>query len=222
MCQIGDVLLSLQRHGNDQYMDWQMKCQCRTPDIVDQLQTMASGMETDLGKWKDEVQDTRGKFYQLNYFTTQQLLQLRRELGRFKDPSNRGTIKPQVMALLQSISRDITSDVVIGHLEAAEQREMQHKPTSLSGTNVRVVEQRMISEDHNVVRELQLAGYDLTDCIEAVTKCHDDAEQAMQYLMSRNQDFDSQGEPLQSLDMLSEPMDVVGHEEGMASVDAIR
>ena len=116
---IADVLISLQQHGNDQYMGWQMKFQCNTHNIVHELQNMASKMEKDLTEWKDEVKGMRKEFYQLNYFTTQQLLQLRKELGRFKNPNVRGSVKPQVVALLQCISHDITSDIVIEQVHIA-------------------------------------------------------------------------------------------------------
>ena len=221
---IADVLINLQQHGNDQYMGWQMKFQCNTHNIVDELQNMASKMEKDLTEWKDEVKKMRGQFYQLNYFTTQQLLQLRKELGKFKDPNKHSNVRPQVMALLQCISRDITSDMVTRHLESIEQEDMQHEPASLSGPNIKVVEQKAISEDNEVVRELMLAGYDLKDSIEAVTACHGDIEQAVHYLMSRasreSQDGESQGDAQQSLDLLSEPMDIVEpHYGGQESVD---
>ena len=116
---IAEVLINLQQHGNDQYMGWQMKFQCNTHNIVDELQNMASKMEKDLTKWKDEVKDMRKDFYQLNYFTTQQLLQLRKELGRFKNPDVHVSVNPQVMALLQCISHDITSDTVIEQVHIA-------------------------------------------------------------------------------------------------------
>ena len=116
---IADVLISLQQHGNDQYMGWQMEFRCNTFNIVDELQHKASIMEAGLAKWKDEVKAMRKEFYQLNYFTTQQLLQLRKELGGFKNPDMCDSVKPQVMALLQCISHDITSDTVIKQVHIA-------------------------------------------------------------------------------------------------------
>ena len=70
-------------------------------------------MENDLENWMKEVEDKRNQFYELNYFTTPQLLSLCEELGQFKcglDQNN--PIKSEVMTLLQSISREVTeSDV---------------------------------------------------------------------------------------------------------------
>ena len=70
-------------------------------------------MENDLQYWKQELTQKRDHFYELNYFTTPQLLSLREELGHFKN--NEGLARPikqEVMTLLQSISREISSDLV--------------------------------------------------------------------------------------------------------------
>ena len=70
-------------------------------------------MENDLQHWKQELSQKRDQFYELNYFTTPQLLSLREELGHFRN--NEGLARPikqEVMTLLQSISREISSDLV--------------------------------------------------------------------------------------------------------------
>ena len=72
----------------------------------------ARSMEDELCEWKDEVIKARHKFYELNYFTTVQLLELRRELGTLNDSSHTHTISPNVLALLQSISSKVNSDNV--------------------------------------------------------------------------------------------------------------
>ena len=71
-------------------------------------------MEEELKRWNEEVSQTRKRFYELNYYTTHQLLVLRSELGKMK---NLGQAKlpqqAQVMALLQSISPHISPAVVM-------------------------------------------------------------------------------------------------------------
>ena len=68
-------------------------------------------MEQELTTWKEEVTQKRGDFYELNYFTTLQLLTLRRELGVIKSKPNAGpaVITPNVLALLASISTQVTA-----------------------------------------------------------------------------------------------------------------
>ena len=80
---------------------------------MDSLQDQASAMEVDLEKWKDELSEHRDHFYELNYFTTPQLLSLREELGQFKGSDiSAKPVKQEVMTLLQCISRQLSSDSV--------------------------------------------------------------------------------------------------------------
>ncbi len=62
-------------------------------------------MERELSEWKETVKCARQEFYELNYFTTIQLLTLRRELSMEKASSD---IAPNVLFLLQSISSQVT------------------------------------------------------------------------------------------------------------------
>ena len=82
-------------------------------DIVNSLQVQASTMEKDLDDWKCELSLHRDRFYELNYFTTPQLLSLREELGQFKGSEILAKpVKQEVMTLLQCISRHLSSDSV--------------------------------------------------------------------------------------------------------------
>lgn len=70
-------------------------------------------MENELSKWEEDVKIQREEFYELNYFTTLQLLTLRMELGRLKDQSKTVAISPEILALLQSISTQVGPSQVI-------------------------------------------------------------------------------------------------------------
>ena len=86
--------------------------------IVNSLQDQASAMEGDLKQWKDELSKHRNKFYELNYFTTPQLLSLREELGQFKGSNiSSKPVKQEVMTLLQCISRQLSSDSVKNEIQ---------------------------------------------------------------------------------------------------------
>ncbi len=102
------MLIELQQHGHDQYIGWEMKVCCRDDDIVNRLEKQAKRMERDLRNWSDTILQRRNEFYHLNYFTTQQLLFLRKELGCFREACGNRHMKPEVMALLRGISREIT------------------------------------------------------------------------------------------------------------------
>lgn len=87
-----------------------MEFSCRE-DFVNDLQHQAKKMEDELEEWNRKVADTRKKYYELNYYTTRQLLVLRSELGqlrkKYKLPQ-----QGQVITLLSSISMEITPEVV--------------------------------------------------------------------------------------------------------------
>ena len=103
--------MALQQYGSGDYIGWEMSFPCALPNVVEELQKVASKMEDDLDKWKQEIQEKRDEFYELNYYTTQQLLLLREELGRLKEPGE-DQVKPHAMALLQSISREVSADAM--------------------------------------------------------------------------------------------------------------
>ena len=71
--------------------------------LVEDLQEHAKDMEVKLKIWNEEVSEAREQFYELNYFTTRQLLVLRNELGILKKSSQSHQWE-QVMALLRSLS----------------------------------------------------------------------------------------------------------------------
>ena len=84
--------------------------------MVDTLQQQAKQMEEELQIWEDEVQQIRKEHYELNYYTTMQLLTLREELGKFKisgQPHGHTQINSQTLALLESISTEVSSHCVI-------------------------------------------------------------------------------------------------------------
>ncbi len=105
------MLIELQQHGQEEYMGWEMKVCCRADDIVTRLGEQAKIMERDLKDWRSAIRQQRNDFYHLNYFTTLQLLSLRKELGCFKETTDKH-IKLEIMALLLSVSRDITTQIV--------------------------------------------------------------------------------------------------------------
>lgn len=108
------MLLTLQQVGNVNYTGWVLQVGCSTDrQVIDELQSQASDMEDELSQWEDDVKSRRECFYELNYYTTLQLLALRRELGRLKDPSKAVSISPEVLALLQSISTQVDPTHVI-------------------------------------------------------------------------------------------------------------
>ena len=132
MTRIAEVLLNLQKAGNVTYSGWKMLFDCAIYTItgsgeyeevqlqeesadqrVKQLQAYAKTMEDDLNSWEKKVKKSRSHHYELNYYTTLQLLRLRKELGLVHQNPTK-VVDPQILALLESISPAVTSSNVQG------------------------------------------------------------------------------------------------------------
>ncbi|CAI8017205.1 E3 ubiquitin-protein ligase rnf213-alpha [Geodia barretti] len=106
VCRIAEVLIKLQQSGNVHYIGWKLGFTCQAV-LVEKLQKQAKEMEKELEEWNREVALARKMFYELNYYTTRQLLVLRSGL-KMSEPSANPHQWRQVKALLESISREIT------------------------------------------------------------------------------------------------------------------
>ena len=98
--------MALQRVGNLKYIGWYVTVPCCLPKIISELEVLYNSMQMELENWKNEVNDARSRHYELNYFTTPQLLTLRRALGGMESSSK--SLDSQVLALLQSISPEVS------------------------------------------------------------------------------------------------------------------
>jgi hypothetical protein len=133
---IAEVLLALRQAGNVAYSGHVVVIDCATymagdhqqesqlqealaEQHVAELNARAKEMEAALEGWENEVKESRKQFYALNYYTTRQLLLLRKELG-FARHNPHKQIDPEVLALLQSISPAVTSENVHSFLTDIE------------------------------------------------------------------------------------------------------
>lgn len=113
VCRIADVLIELQHHGNTDYIQWCLRFSCSMSHVYKLLTYQAKKMENDLANWLQHVQQERDQFYELNYFTTPQLLVLREELGLFEASKQKWPkLKSSVMYLLVGISNELTNKSV--------------------------------------------------------------------------------------------------------------
>ena len=104
-------MIALQQAGAVEYIGWSIVIPCGENLLAD-LQLVAGGMEECLCAWNEEVILARQKFYELNYFTTVQLLMLRKELAQLKDPDYDMSRITVAFILLQSISAELDMDTV--------------------------------------------------------------------------------------------------------------
>lgn len=113
MYRVADALLSLQMNGNMTYLGWVMEVVCK-PDTVEELAKEAKSLEDELQIWKEKVELIRTNYYEVNYFTTMQLIILRKDLGLLKSAHAKvSAVSQTVIALLQSVSNNIASETVL-------------------------------------------------------------------------------------------------------------
>ena len=108
VCRIAETLLKLQHAGHTKYISWSLSFTCSTTSI-DELKDQAISMEKELSDTLDLINEQRHCFHALNYFTTQQVLQIRHNLGSLKFDKT-ASVTPQLLSLLATFSLQITVD----------------------------------------------------------------------------------------------------------------
>jgi len=107
VCRIAKALYELQNVGDTKYISWSLTFTCsESKATAENLRNQAIEMENALSTALHSVHEHRHNFHGLNYFTTQQLLQIRRELGNYKQSKPR---TQQLYSLLMSYSLSITA-----------------------------------------------------------------------------------------------------------------
>ena len=104
-------------------MDWNQEFHCgrdhlEGETISQELARVSTAMEADLSKWKQKVSDVRKEYRELNFFNTQQLMLLRKEIARACHKSQFQVENPQVFTLLESVRPGMYTE----HLMEAVQR----------------------------------------------------------------------------------------------------
>ena len=97
--------------------------------LVDSLKNIAKQMECGLEDWRNKVEGSRKDHYELNYYTTLQLLGLRKELALVRSKAGK-QCSPDILALLQSISPNLTFEDVhdaIMSLQESSSEELRSK-----------------------------------------------------------------------------------------------
>lgn len=115
---IAEKLVLLQQAGNIKYIGFKMTFSCACIEPHD-LEYHKDVMESDLMEWLNQVERSRKMYYHLNYFTAEQLVLLRKELGSLKANPN-SQVNPQLYCLLQSVCAMPTHDIITHTLEIAE------------------------------------------------------------------------------------------------------
>ena len=110
---IGWKLMELQRAGNTHYFGWSVRFSCKkvTQEV---LKKWLSRLSVELDNWNEKVKQSRRRYYHLNNFTNKQLCAIRRFLCRakFACASPQPDMNPRILAMLQSISAEVSSEKI--------------------------------------------------------------------------------------------------------------
>ena len=127
---LAKAYINLLESGSVDRMDWNQEFRCSRDQlegesISKELARVSTAMEAHLSKWKRKVSDAREEYRELNFFNTQQLLLLRKEIARACHKSQFQVENPQVFTLLESVRPGLYTE----HLMEAVQR-------AFKGTNL--------------------------------------------------------------------------------------
>ena len=127
---LAKAYINLSESGFVHRMDWRQAFRCARDQlegetISQELARVSTVMEDCLSKWKQKVSDVRKEYRELNFFNTQQLMLLRKEIARACHESRFQVENPQVFTLLESVRPSLYTE----HLMEAVQR-------AFKGTNL--------------------------------------------------------------------------------------
>ena len=96
LCEIGDV----------SHLDWKEEYKCKSSmgkRIIEDIQSKSNEFEQRYNTCKERINSLRMKYHELNFFTIQQLLFLRKELAGLKQSSTVETLNLQAYTLLEKV-----------------------------------------------------------------------------------------------------------------------
>ncbi|XP_022806308.1 E3 ubiquitin-protein ligase rnf213-alpha-like [Stylophora pistillata] len=120
---LATAYIDLFESGYINRMNWNQEFHCRKDQvagecIAKELEEESTFMETCYMKWKKKVSDARKEYRELNFFTTQQLMTLRKEIATVCRSNGLAPSNIQVLTLLESVRPSFTSE----HLKSAIER----------------------------------------------------------------------------------------------------
>ena len=112
---LATAYIDLFESGYIHRMNWSQEYHCSKDQvagesIAEELNEESSLMETCYKNWKKRVSDARKEYRELNFFTTQQLMTLRKEIATVCHSNNLAMSNIQVLTLLESVRPSLTSE----------------------------------------------------------------------------------------------------------------
>ena len=121
---LATAYIDLFESGYIHRMNWSQEYHCSKDQvagesIAEELNEESSLMETCYKNWKKKVSDARKEYRELNFFTTQQLMTLRKEIATVCHSNNLAMSNIQVLTLLESVRPSLTSEQLKSAIERA-------------------------------------------------------------------------------------------------------
>ena len=101
MIRMKEMIQKLKEYGYLGHLESEYTQRCSSKHL-EQLNEMTQDLEITLVGWIKYVWNCRHKYYQLNFYTTKQLITLRKEITQIRDDKSK-EINPHVFYLLQSV-----------------------------------------------------------------------------------------------------------------------
>ena len=120
---LATAYIDLFESGYIHRMNWSQEYHCSKDQVAGEsikkeLDEESSFMEKCYKNWKKKVSDARKEYRELNFFTTQQLMTLRKEIATVCHSNDLAMNNIQVLTLLESVRPSLTSE----HLKSAIER----------------------------------------------------------------------------------------------------
>ena len=121
---LATAYMDLFESGYIHRMNWSQEYRCSKDQvagesIAKELDEESSFMETCYKNWKKNVSDARKEYKELNFFTTQQLMKLRKEIATVCHSNDLAMNNIQVLTLLESVRPNLTSEQLKSAIERA-------------------------------------------------------------------------------------------------------
>ena len=121
---LATAYIDLFESGYIHRMNWSQEYHCSKDQvagesIAKELDEESSFMETCYKNWKKKVSDARKEYRELNFFTTQQLMTLRKEIATVCHSNDLAMSNIQVLTLLESVRPSLTSEQLKSAIERA-------------------------------------------------------------------------------------------------------
>ena len=121
---LATAYIDLFESGYIHRMNWSQEYHCSKDQvagesIAKELDEESSFMEMCYKNWKKKVSDARKEYRELNFFTTQQLMTLRKEIATVCHSNDLAMNNIQVLTLLESVRPSLTSEQLKSAIERA-------------------------------------------------------------------------------------------------------